>query len=93
MVSLRSRVGRLEEKLSASKHGNPFRVIVGLPGESGGEAERRHLKEHPEDDDPSLFFLLILHMEVSSEASPGRGDRGRQADARSQPSGSAQANR
>ena len=67
MVSLRSRVGRLEEKLSASKHGNPFRVIMGLPGESADEAEARHLRLHPEDDDPSLFFLVVTQIELKSE--------------------------
>ena len=71
MVSLRSRVGRLEEKLSASKHGNPFRVIMGLPGESADEAEARHLRLHPEDDDPSLFFLVVTQIKATSKAASG----------------------
>ena len=71
MVSLRSRVGRLEEKLSASKHGNPFRVIMGLPGESADEAETRYLREHPEDDDSSLFFLVVTQIGATSKTASG----------------------
>lgn len=86
MLSPARRVGRLEERLSASKAGNCFRVIMGLQGESEEDAERRHLREHPEDDDPSLFFILVLRMEASSEASRSTGDRGMQANARTPPS-------